>query len=95
VKIGEEEVLAVARLAQIKLDQSDIGAFAEAMQNVLDLAEQMQTIDTDGIAPLAHPVADTQRLRADVVTEKDEHEKFQAFAPQTENDLYLVPKVIE
>jgi aspartyl-tRNA(Asn)/glutamyl-tRNA(Gln) amidotransferase subunit C len=36
-----------------------------------------------------------QRLRPDVVTEVDSHEKYQKNAPQVEAGLYLVPKVIE
>jgi aspartyl-tRNA(Asn)/glutamyl-tRNA(Gln) amidotransferase subunit C len=44
---------------------------------------------------MAHPMNQTQRLRADVVTEKDEHERYQSNAPLVERGLYLVPKVIE
>ena len=45
--------------------------------------------------PLAHPLEATQRLRADLVSEANERETFQAVAPHTEAGLYLVPKVIE
>ncbi len=95
MKIGEKEVRAVAQLAQIRLDQTDIAEYAESMQNVLDLAEQMQAIDTEGVEPLAHPMEAVQRLRADEVTETDQHELFQDIAPQTEDGLYLVPRVVE
>ncbi len=45
---------------------------------------------------MAHPLAGlAQRLREDVVTESDQHERYQANAPKTEAALYLVPKVIE
>jgi aspartyl-tRNA(Asn)/glutamyl-tRNA(Gln) amidotransferase subunit C len=47
------------------------------------------------VEPLAHPLEMTQRLREDTVTETDQHDHFQAIAPQVEADLYLVPKVIE
>ena len=56
---------------------------------------RMSELNTDGIDPMAHPMDQVQRLRADVVTEQDNHEKFQAIAPQVEAGLYLVPKVIE
>jgi len=56
---------------------------------------RMSDLDTDGVEPMAHPMDQVQRLRADTVTEQDNREKFQAIAPQVEAGLYLVPKVIE
>jgi aspartyl-tRNA(Asn)/glutamyl-tRNA(Gln) amidotransferase subunit C len=44
---------------------------------------------------MAHPLDRAQRLRADAVTEVDQHELYQRNAPLVERDLYLVPKVIE
>ena len=44
---------------------------------------------------MSHPQEVTQRLREDVVTETDQRELFQSIAPQVEDGLYLVPKVIE
>jgi aspartyl-tRNA(Asn)/glutamyl-tRNA(Gln) amidotransferase subunit C len=55
----------------------------------------MLAVDTDGIEPMAHPQDARQRMREDVVTETDEHALFQSIAPQVEDDLYLVPRVIE
>ncbi|HZW60193.1 MAG TPA: Asp-tRNA(Asn)/Glu-tRNA(Gln) amidotransferase subunit GatC, partial [Woeseiaceae bacterium] len=43
----------------------------------------------------AHPLNQTQRLRADEVTEGDERERIQANAPAVSDGLYLVPKVLE
>jgi aspartyl-tRNA(Asn)/glutamyl-tRNA(Gln) amidotransferase subunit C len=45
---------------------------------------------------MAHPLPGlAQRLRADVVSETDQRERYQRNAPQVEAGLYLVPKVIE
>ena len=44
---------------------------------------------------MAHGQDVVQRLREDRVTETDQHAIYQAIAPQVENGLYLVPKVIE
>ena len=55
----------------------------------------MQSVDTDSVKPLAHPLDMTQRMRADKVTEQDRREQLQSLAPQSESGLYLVPKVIE
>jgi aspartyl-tRNA(Asn)/glutamyl-tRNA(Gln) amidotransferase subunit C len=55
----------------------------------------MQAVDTRGIEPMSHALDVVQRLREDSVTESDQHALFQEGAPQIENGLYLVPKVIE
>jgi aspartyl-tRNA(Asn)/glutamyl-tRNA(Gln) amidotransferase subunit C len=52
-------------------------------------------VDTGGVEPMSHSQDLAQRLREDVVTELDQREAFQAIAPQVEQGLFLVPKVIE
>ena len=47
------------------------------------------------LRPMAHAQDVSLRLREDIVTEIDQHEAFQAVAPQVEAGLYLVPKVME
>ncbi|RKZ38585.1 MAG: Asp-tRNA(Asn)/Glu-tRNA(Gln) amidotransferase GatCAB subunit C, partial [Gammaproteobacteria bacterium] len=56
---------------------------------------QMNSIDTTGITPLAHPLDTVARLRPDIVSETNQRDHFQSIAPQIEAGLYLVPKVIE
>ena len=55
----------------------------------------MNQVDTEGVAPMAHPMDASQRLRIDEVTETNQREKFQTIAPDVEAGLYRVPKVIE
>ena len=55
----------------------------------------MQTVDTDGIEPMAHPHEVALRLREDAVTEADRAAEYQAVAPEVRNRLYIVPQVIE
>ena len=65
------------------------------MENILELADQMQSIDTTGIEPVSNPLDATQSLRPDVVTETNQRELFQSIAPATDDGLYLVPRVVE
>jgi aspartyl-tRNA(Asn)/glutamyl-tRNA(Gln) amidotransferase subunit C len=55
----------------------------------------MRAVDTRGVEPMAHALDVVQRLRADKVTESDQHDLYQSVAPQVESGFYLVPKVIE
>ena len=95
MSLSKEDVEKIAQLARISLDEQDITNYARDLSNILDLVEQMNSVDTSNILPMAHPLDATARLRPDVVRETDQREHFQSIAPQTEGGLYLVPKVIE
>ena len=90
-----DDVKRVAMLARIEVTDSESEKMLEQLGGVFRLIEQMQSVDTSGVEPMAHAQDVMTRLRADIVTETDQHELFQSVAPQVENDLYLVPKVIE
>jgi aspartyl-tRNA(Asn)/glutamyl-tRNA(Gln) amidotransferase subunit C len=95
VSLGKTEVEYISRLAAIDVNESEVDDVAAKLSNILDLFSQMQAADTDNVSPMAHPLDQVQRLRPDVVTESDQHEKLQSVAPAVENGLYLVPQVIE
>ena len=95
MEITDEVVRSIAELAQLKVDQEEIQSLAAAMKNILDLADQMQTIDTSNVEPLSNPLDANQQLRSDRVTEEDQREVFQGLAPQTQDGFYLVPRVVE
>jgi aspartyl-tRNA(Asn)/glutamyl-tRNA(Gln) amidotransferase subunit C len=69
--------------------------YVSELSNILQMVEQMNSVDTRTVVPMAHPMEAGQRLRADEITETDQRELFQSIAPQVEAGLYLVPKVIE
>ena len=95
MEVTETVVKKVAVLAQLELDPHEMKRLMAGMQKILDLAEQMQSIDTKGVEPVSNPLDATQQLRRDEVTEKNQRELYQSIAPATEDGLYLVPKVVE
>lgn len=95
MELDSEKVKKIANLARLQIDVSDIPGYAKNLSNILDLVEQMDSVPTDNVEPMAHPLDAVQRLRDDVVTEQDQRDHFQQYAPKVEDGLYLVPKVIE
>ncbi len=95
MSLQKEDVEKIAHLARLAIDEADIPDYARNLSNILDLVERMSAIDTEAVTPMAHPLDMPQRLRDDVVSEKNQRERFQKIAPQVENGLYLVPQVIE
>ncbi|MDR1275558.1 MAG: Asp-tRNA(Asn)/Glu-tRNA(Gln) amidotransferase subunit GatC [Candidatus Accumulibacter sp.] len=91
-----DQVRRIAYLARMEISDAEAESTLETINEIfLDLIEPMLAVDTRGVEPMAHAQDLTQRLRADVVTETDRHEAFQAIAPETEAGLYLVPRVVE
>ena len=93
--LDKSDVEKIAHLARLAISEEDISAYAHNLSNILTLVEQMSSVDTSGVTPMAHPLDMAQRLREDVVTESNQRDHFQAIAPSVEAGLYLVPKVIE
>ncbi len=90
-----DDVKKIAYLARLGIDQQDVESYTKDLSGMLELMTQMGETNTDGVLPMAHPMDQSQRLRVDEVTEQDNRNNFQAIAPQIEEGLYLVPKVIE
>ena len=95
MSLQKEDVINIAHLARLTIKEEDISLYAQSLTDILTLIEQMSAIDTASVEPMAHPFDAIQRLREDKVTESNQREYFQSIASQTENGLYLVPKVME
>lgn len=95
MSLGKTEVEYISRLAAIAVDENEVEQVAGKLSNILDLFKQMEAADTANVEPMAHPLDQVQRLRPDVITETDQHEKLQSVAPAAQDGLYLVPQVIE
>lgn len=93
--IAEDEVRKVANLARLAILDENVPAYAEKLSGILAMVDQLNSVDTQGVEPMANPLDAMQRLREDVVSESDQRDKYQGVAPEVEKGLYLVPKVIE
>jgi aspartyl-tRNA(Asn)/glutamyl-tRNA(Gln) amidotransferase subunit C len=93
------DVKRIAHLARLELAENEAEPTLARLNDFFGLVEQMQAVDTTGIAPLAHPIEQIEevalRLREDAVTEQVDRAAFQKPAPAVKEGLYLVPKVIE
>ncbi|MDH4134316.1 MAG: Asp-tRNA(Asn)/Glu-tRNA(Gln) amidotransferase subunit GatC [Gammaproteobacteria bacterium] len=95
MSLQRQDVIKIAHLARLEITEAEVATTHESLARILGLIEQMNAVDTQTVAPMAHPQDASLRLRDDRVSEPDQRDKFQAIAPATEAGLYLVPKVIE
>ena len=90
-----DQIAKIAELARLELSSDAAAAMQQELNGILAMVDRMQAVDTSGVEPMSHPQQAMQRLREDDVTERDGREHYQSIAPEVEDGLYLVPKVIE
>lgn len=93
--LERKEIRNIAWLARLTIEERAIAGYTKDLADILALVEQMQSVDTNDIEPLAHPLEIDTQLRPDEVKEEDQRDRFQKIAPVTEDGYYIVPKVIE
>ena len=91
----KSEVSKIAELARVEITEEEIDDIESRITEILLLIDQMQSVDTDSIVPMSHPLDGKQFLRSDTVSEENKRDELQKLAPKVENGLFLVPKVIE
>jgi len=95
MSLNSQDIKRIAHLARLEVNDDEAQATLNKLTGIMALIEEMQAVNTEGIAPMSHSQDVTQRLREDQVTETNQRELYQSIAPSVEDGLYLVPKVIE
>ncbi|MDG2460149.1 MAG: Asp-tRNA(Asn)/Glu-tRNA(Gln) amidotransferase subunit GatC [Luminiphilus sp.] len=93
--VSPEDIKNVALLARLSISTSDLAEVTERFGRVLQLVDELNTIDTSEVMPMSNPHDMEQRLRQDAVTETNNREALMASAPAQEQGYFLVPKVID
>ncbi|HJW53158.1 MAG TPA: Asp-tRNA(Asn)/Glu-tRNA(Gln) amidotransferase subunit GatC [Burkholderiaceae bacterium] len=89
------QVRRIADLARIEVTDAEAQRVLDQLNDIFRMIERMQAVDTDGVEPMAHPLGGAQRLRDDVVTAGDQRAAILANAPEQQDGLFLVPRVLE
>jgi aspartyl-tRNA(Asn)/glutamyl-tRNA(Gln) amidotransferase subunit C len=95
MSVDSNQVRHIARLARIAVSDDEVAALAPELSNILGWIEQLGEVDVTGIEPMTAVIANTLRLREDVVTEGNRRDEILANAPVAEHGFFAVPKVIE
>ena len=95
MKFDNDEIKKIAHLARININKNESDKVSEKLEGILELIDQMTQVDTDGIEPMAHALDITQPLREDKVTEVDIRKKSLKLSNETDQSMFIVPRVIE
>jgi aspartyl-tRNA(Asn)/glutamyl-tRNA(Gln) amidotransferase subunit C len=95
MKLSHHEVESIAHLARLDISVDEVPVYVSNLSRIIDFVQQLERADTEGVAPMAHPLNMCQPLREDIVSETDQRELYQQNAQAVQAGLYLVPRVIE
>src|SRR5687768_3436855 len=93
-KLTRETVAHVARLARLELTPDEIELFTEQLGAVLEHAADVESLDTEGVPPTAHPLHLENVLREDEPRPSLDREEVLAQAPAAEADRFRVPPIL-
>ena len=96
MSLTRKDVEKIAHLARLSITEQEMPVYVTSLSSIVDFVDELSRVQTGDVLPMAHPLdGQHQRLRADVVSEGDNREKYQANAPAVQAGLYVVPRVIE
>jgi aspartyl-tRNA(Asn)/glutamyl-tRNA(Gln) amidotransferase subunit C len=95
LKIEKDEVTHVAHLARLEFSEAETETFTSQLNNILLYMEMLNRVDTTGVEPMTHAIAQKNAFREDIVKPSLSQEGTLANAPDARGDFFRVPKVIE
>ncbi len=94
MKITKEEVIHVADLARLDLDEESIDRFAEQIGEILEYVDTLNQVDTEGVTPTSHAIFLNNAFREDEERAHLDNDTALANAPEKEDGGFIVPKVV-
>ena len=95
MSVDIKTVKRVARLSRIAVKDDEAERMANELNAILGFVEQLDEVNVDNVEPLTSVIPMTLRTREDVVTDGNKAFDIVANAPLSEDNFFLVPKVIE
>ncbi|MEW4489014.1 Asp-tRNA(Asn)/Glu-tRNA(Gln) amidotransferase subunit GatC [Thalassoglobus sp. JC818] len=90
-----EDVRKVAKLARLKLTPQEEELFVDQLGNILSYVEQLNEVDTENVAPMAHTAELTNVFRTDKLQKSIDRQDALSNAPSTDGKYFLVPQILE
>ncbi len=93
--MDKETVATISYLARLRFDEDNKEKITEDLENIIEFVDQLESADTSDIEPLANPLEKTAKTRSDEITAENRKETFLENAPDSNEDYFLVPRVVE
>lgn len=95
MSVDAATVKRIGRLARIRVEENEVEKYQGEINAILGFVEQLGEVNVEGVEPMTSVTPMQLRRRDDVVTDGGYPERVVANAPLTEDNFFMVPKVIE
>lgn len=95
MSVDQNTVRRIARLARIAVAEEDVPHLQGELNAILSFVEQLNEVDVSGVEPMTSVTPMAMKKRQDVVTDGGYAREIVRNAPATEDNFFLVPKVVE
>ena len=94
MEISKEEILHIAKLASLKIKEEEIEEYRKNLADILNFAKTINSIDTEGLEETNGATTNINFLREDEVKDFEDKESLMQNAPDQENNMFKIPKVL-
>lgn len=95
MSVDAATVKRVAHLARIALPEDDVVRMQTEINAMLGFVEQLNEVDVTGVEPMTSVMPMVMKKRPDVINDGADADAVVANAPQSEDNYFMVPKVVE
>lgn len=92
--VSKEEILHIAKLADLKIQENEIDEYAKNLEDILDFMKVLDSVNTDNVEESIGTLNNVNVFRKDEVKEFEDKEALLQNAPEQENSMFRIPKVI-
>tara|TARA_B100000482_G_scaffold172162_1_gene139441 strand:+ start:266 stop:547 length:282 start_codon:yes stop_codon:yes gene_type:complete len=93
--MDKKTVTTISYLSRLKIDDGKEEKITKDLKNIINFVDQLNDVDTSNIEPLTNPLEKTAKSRTDEVTSKNLKKELLKIAPSSNEDYFLVPRVVE
>ena len=93
--MDKKTVTTISYLSRLKIDGEKEVKIIKELSNIIEFVDQLNDADTTDVEPLANPLEKTAKTRVDEVTAKNLKNELLEIAPSSNEDYFLVPRVVE
>lgn len=95
MSVDAATVRRIGRLARIRIEESEVATYQDELNTILGFIEQLAEVDVDGVQAMTSVTPMALRRRDDAVSDGGYADKIVANAPLSEDNFFMVPKVVE
>ena len=93
--MDKKTVTTISYLSRLKIDGEKEEKITNDLENIIKFVDQLNDVDTSDIEPLTNPLEKTAKSRDDIVTADNLKKELLEIAPSSNEDYFLVPRVVE